>query len=178
LGLSAVYLFLIFGNRSFLARPDLDTETHYAELERQRAQQRQGDAPASAAAIPEEKKADAPDTVTANANVSQPSSATAQPATASRSDKNYWTDFRGPGRDGRYDEKPIRTDWPAQGLRPVWKQLIGGGYASFVIAEGLAFTIEQRRRQEVAAAYDLETGREVWTQAWQAEFKEAIGGGS
>src|SRR5437667_10769364 len=23
----------------------------------------------------------------------------------------YWTDFRGPHRDGRYDQAPIRTEW-------------------------------------------------------------------
>src|SRR5262249_19403269 len=168
LGLSAVYLFLVFGSGIFLARPDPDSESHYAELERQRAEQRQGRAPASAAATPEERKADAP-TTDANAGP-------AHPETAAKSDHTYWTDFRGPARDGRYDEKPIRTDWPADGLRPKWKQLIGGGYASFVIAEGIAFTIEQRRRQEVAAAYDLETGREIWTQGWPDEFKGSRGG--
>src|SRR5215469_478214 len=137
LGLSGVYLFLFFGSGIFLARPDPDSESHYAELERQRAEQRQSGAPASAAATPEEKGNDA---TGANASGS-PVPATAQPANAAKSDHSYWTDFRGPGRDGRYDEKPIRTDWPAEGLRPMWKQLIGGGYASFVIAEGAAFTI-------------------------------------
>src|SRR5713226_8887044 len=28
----------------------------------------------------------------------------------------YWTDFRGPKRDGRYDQAPIRSDWPTKGL--------------------------------------------------------------
>ena len=73
--------------------------------------------------------------------------------------------FRGPNRDGRYAEMAIRTDWPGTGLEPLWNQPIGGGYASFVVAEGRAFTIEQRRRREVVAAYDVETGRELWTHA-------------
>src|SRR5262249_6940540 len=174
LGLSGVYLFLLFGSGIFLARPDPDSESHYAELERQRAEQRQGANAASAAAAPEEKKVDAP--AATDPNAAQPFPAVAQPASVVKSTHSYWTDFRGPARDGRYDERPIRTDWPAEGLRPMWKQLIGGGYASFVIADGLAFTIEQRRRQEVAAAYDLETGRELWTQGWQAEFRESMGG--
>src|SRR5581483_2980674 len=29
----------------------------------------------------------------------------------------YWTDFRGPQRDGHYDELAISTNWPASGLR-------------------------------------------------------------
>ncbi len=87
-----------------------------------------------------------------------------------------WTDFRGPNRDGRYTATPIRTNWPREGLRRLWKQPVGGGYASFVVADGRAFTIEQRRSQEVVAAYDVQTGREVWTNAWNASFEESMGG--
>ena len=87
-----------------------------------------------------------------------------------------WSDFRGPNRDGRYTAAPIRTSWPREGLRRLWKQPIGGGYASFVVADGRAFTIEQRREQEVVAAYDVQTGRELWTNAWNASFEESMGG--
>lgn len=88
----------------------------------------------------------------------------------------YWTDFRGPDRSGHYQEMAIRTDWPAGGLEPVWKQPIGGGYASFVVANGHAFTIEQRGAQEVVAAYDVASGRELWTNAWNGAFRERMGG--
>jgi outer membrane protein assembly factor BamB len=88
----------------------------------------------------------------------------------------YWTTFRGPLRDGHYQERPILTDWPADGLTPLWRQPIGGGYASFAVARGRAFTIEQRRAEEVVAAYDVATGREVWTVAWMGEFREWMGG--
>lgn len=88
----------------------------------------------------------------------------------------YWTDFRGPERDGRYTQGRIRTDWPASGLTPLWRQPIGGGYASFTVAEGRAFTIEQRRDQEVVTAYDVETGRELWNHAWDSHFQERMGG--
>ena len=57
-----------------------------------------------------------------------------------------------------------------------WHQPIGGGYASFVVADGRAFTIEQRRRREVVAGYDVATGRELWTHAWDAYFTESMGG--
>ena len=83
----------------------------------------------------------------------------------------YWTSFRGSDRDGHYRQRPVRTDW-GSALTPLWKQPVGGGFASFVVAEGLAFTIEQRGVREVAAAYDLVTGRERWTSAWDALFQE------
>ena len=87
-----------------------------------------------------------------------------------------WPGFRGPHRDGCYEEIPIATHWPSNGLRPLWKQPIGGGYSSFAIAGGRAFTIEQRRAQEAVTAYDVETGRELWASAYPADFNEMMGG--
>lgn len=132
-------------------RPD----EHYLELERQRASQPRP--PMLAAPAAAEKSP-------------------AASAKASPPEPPYWTDFRGPHRDGLYAENQIRASWPKEGLPPLWKQPVGGGYASFVAAQGLAFTIEQRRQQEVTVAYELETGREVWTNAWEGEFKETMGG--
>jgi len=85
-----------------------------------------------------------------------------------------WSGFRGPRRDGHYSAGPILTDWKA--LRPLWRQPAGGGFASFVAANGHAFTIEQRGAEEVAVAYDVLTGRELWTSAWKAAFIENQGG--
>ena len=70
----------------------------------------------------------------------------------------------------------VVTTWPAGGLTPLWKQPIGGGYASFAIARGRAFTIEQRGAEEVVAAYDVLSGRELWTTKWRAMFSELMGG--
>ncbi|MBM3776827.1 MAG: hypothetical protein FJW23_01135 [Acidimicrobiia bacterium] len=101
----------------------------------------------------------------------------AQAGTApARAPAAYWTDFFGPLRNGEYREMPINTSWPAGGMAPLWKQPLGAGYASFVLARGRAFTIEQRGREEVVAAYDVATGRERWTHAWAARFTEALGG--
>lgn len=88
----------------------------------------------------------------------------------------YWTDFRGPNRAGEYAESPINTEWPASGLPRLWKQPIGGGYASFTVGEGRAYTIEQRRDKEAVTAYDIETGRELWAFSYPASFDEVLGG--
>jgi outer membrane protein assembly factor BamB len=88
----------------------------------------------------------------------------------------YWTDFRGPLRDGHYTQTPVSANWPASGLERLWKQPIGGGYASFVIAQGRAFTIEQRRANEAVTAYDMATGRELWAHTYPADFRETMGG--
>ena len=88
----------------------------------------------------------------------------------------YWTDFRGPSRAGVYSETEIETAWFASGLRPLWKQPVGGGYASFTVGEGRAYTIEQRRDHEAVTAYDVETGRELWAFTYPALFDEVLGG--
>ena len=88
----------------------------------------------------------------------------------------YWSDFRGPGRAGVYAETEIDTAWPAAGLPRLWKQPVGGGYASFTVAEGRAYTIEQRRDREAVTAYDVETGRELWAFTYAALFDEIMGG--
>jgi outer membrane protein assembly factor BamB len=88
----------------------------------------------------------------------------------------YWTGFRGPNRDGHYTERPIRIDWPGEGLPLIWRQPAGGGYASFAIANGLAFTIEQRRDIEAVTAYHFDTGVEVWNHTYPALFNEWMGG--
>jgi outer membrane protein assembly factor BamB len=89
---------------------------------------------------------------------------------------SYWSDFRGPHRDGVYAQAEITTDWPSGGLPLVWKQPIGGGYASFTAGEGRAYTIEQRRDKEAVTAYDIDTGREVWAFMYPASFDEILGG--
>src|SRR5918993_3781772 len=64
-----------------------------------------------------------------------------KPVPAARPASSHWTNFRGPDRDGHYRQQPVRTDW-GSALQPLWKQPVGGGYGSFVIAESRAFTIE------------------------------------
>ena len=160
--LSTVGCVLLFG----LACRSSTNEGHYAELEKQRQNQAAQAAPSTAAV--------------ASPSPSPEASASASPAQAAAlppTTKNYWTNFRGPKRDGRYDETSVSTAWPANGLPLLWKQLIGVGHASFAVADNKAYTIEQRRAQEVVAAYDLGTGRELWTQKWNAEFRDSTGDG-
>ena len=58
----------------------------------------------------------------------------------------------------------------------MWKRQIGGGRASFAIAGGRAFTIEQRERNEGVVAYDVMTGRELWINVWRERFNSPFRG--
>jgi outer membrane protein assembly factor BamB len=139
-------------------------EAHYTELEQHRQQQA-----AQAAAAP---VASATPVVQAS-----PGASPSQTAAASAPARNYWTNFRGPKRDGNYEATPVLTSWPAGGLSPMWKQPVGLGYASFSVADGRAYTMEQRRGQEVVVAYDPATGRELWKQGWDALYADETGDG-
>ena len=99
-------------------------------------------------------------------------SATNTPVATISIPENEWPGFRGPRSDGYYTNRPIITNWPAAGLRLLWKQACGGGYSSFALSDGRAFTLEQRRETEVLVAYDVMTGRELWTNCWEAKFTE------
>ena len=147
-------------------------ESHDAELEAHRQQQAAQASNAGAPAQPATPVAQP----SAAASPQNPAEA-AQAAQHASAGRNYWTNFRGPKRDGKYDETPISTSWPANGPTALWKQPVGVGYSSFAVAEGKAYTIEQRRQQEVVAAYDVATGRELWKQAWNAEFTDSTGDG-
>jgi len=141
-----------------------------AEIEKHReAQRAQGPPPVPA-------QPDAPAAApSASPSADKPTPAADKPSPVAVTASSYWTGFRGPDRDGHYRQPPVRIDWGG-GLTPLWKQPIGGGFASFVIAEGRAFTIEQRGGRELAAAYDLATGRELWTTGWDALFRSSMGG--
>jgi outer membrane protein assembly factor BamB len=156
----------------FVKSADAQAKEIAQHREAQRAAAPQGSTPA-----PPLAPGASTESVPADATKSGPSS-TKPPLVAVNRDPGgiYWTDFRGPLRDGHYRERPIFTDWPADGLKPIWKQPVGAGYASFVIARGRAFTIEQRGPEEVVASYDVRTGRELWTNAWTAAFRETMGG--
>ena len=170
-----------------------DRDEHYSELERHRAAQAalaaNGPAPAAATEQTAAPNQNAP--AAAGGTTEQPAAAGAAAAAApgggntaaangqdanhpaapsASSARNYWTNFRGPNRDGRYEERAVRVNWPAGGLKPMWKQPVGGGFSSFVVADGAAYTIEQRRAQEMVVAYNVETGRELWAHGWNAEF--------
>ena len=133
-------------------------EKRAAEIEKHReAQRAQIPVPAPAEPAPEAAPA-------------SPSPGAEKPPAPAATSPAYWTSFRGPDRDGHYRQQPVRTDWKAA-LTALWKQPVGSGYASYVVADGRAFTIEQRGVREVAAAYDVMTGRELWTTAWNALFQ-------
>jgi len=87
-----------------------------------------------------------------------------------------WPDFRGPHRDGIVADAYISLDWQHAPPTELWRQPVGEGYASFVLGNGRAYTIEQRYDREAITCYDPLTGRELWVCDYVASFEETLGG--
>ena len=72
-----------------------------------------------------------------------------------------WPQWRGPARDGRVEVKVPAT--PVAKAVEVWKVPVGIGHASPVVADGRAYLFTRRNEQETIAAFDLATGRTLWS---------------
>jgi len=156
LGVAAVAVLFAFGMRMEMEGGGVPRFVTFQNPEKQAAQIEADRATEPAKPVPEAVKVKEPSIVEAAVTA-------------------VWPDYRGPARDGSSSEK-ILTNWPDGKLTELWRKPIGAGWASFVIAGALAFTIEQRRQQEVIAAYDTASGREVWTHKYNADFQESMGG--
>lgn len=87
-----------------------------------------------------------------------------------------WPGFRGSNRNGHVEEGALAGDWNAQPPKELWRRDVGPGWSSFCIAEGLAFTQEQRGEQECVIAYNADTGAQVWLASIEDRFYNAMGG--
>jgi outer membrane protein assembly factor BamB len=90
---------------------------------------------------------------------------------ASNAPAQDWSQWRGPARDGMIPAAVVPKQWPAAVTRQ-WSIEIGEGYSSPVVANGRAFLHSRRDPEEIVTAVDLATGKVVWQQKYQSEFKK------
>lgn len=77
-----------------------------------------------------------------------------------------WPIYRGVGHDGVSRETLAVTRWGDTGPTQVWKTPTPGGFSSFVVADGRAYTLVGRPVEgvgrEVLLALDAASGKELW----------------
>ena len=87
-----------------------------------------------------------------------------------------WPQFRGPHRDGTWDESGILESFPADGLKIRWRQPVGGGWASPVVADGRVFVFDvaliKPTAQERLHCFDEKTGKVLWVYAYDEPYGE------
>ena len=80
-----------------------------------------------------------------------------------------WPQWRGPARDGVASAFTVPTTWPAQ-LTRKWEANVGVGHASPVIAGNLVVVHTRQGTREIVAAYDLESGKQLWQEGIEAPY--------
>jgi outer membrane protein assembly factor BamB len=95
-----------------------------------------------------------------------------------------WPQWRGPNRDGVSPETGFLAAWPPEGPRVLWKQLVGRGFSSVVIAGGRLYTMEEDAgaadppsRHEAVVCLDAGTGNVLWRFRYPCDFDERFGSG-
>ena len=86
-----------------------------------------------------------------------------------------WPEFRGEGRLGVWHETGLVEEFPAGGLKALWRIPIKAGYSGPAVADGRVFVTDFEPTQgmrgtERALALDEATGRILWTQQWAADY--------
>jgi outer membrane protein assembly factor BamB len=88
-----------------------------------------------------------------------------------------WPQWRGPNRDGVCAEAGVLIAWPEVGSKQLWEAKVGEGFASVVVAKGRVFTIFQDGDHEAIAAWNAETGQEIWRFRYPCRYKNNYGNG-
>jgi outer membrane protein assembly factor BamB len=84
--------------------------------------------------------------------------------------------FMGPGRNCVVTGPKLATNWGANPPKELWRQPVGPAWSGFAIVGGVAVTQEQRGDDEMVIAYDLATGRVLWSHADKAHYSTPIAG--
>jgi outer membrane protein assembly factor BamB len=82
-----------------------------------------------------------------------------------------WPQFYGPNRDGVVPAPELNTDWTKKKPATLWSVSIGGGYSSFAVVDGLAYTMDKVDDKERIVCFDVATGATRWTHDREVTYK-------
>jgi outer membrane protein assembly factor BamB len=87
-----------------------------------------------------------------------------------------WPQFRGPHRDGSWEETGILESFPREGLKIRWRQPVGGGWSSPVVVQGRVFIFDveltKPSARERLHCFDEKTGKVLWVYAYEEKYGE------
>jgi outer membrane protein assembly factor BamB len=139
------------------------------------AQSRPAQAPPISAAEAPASNAVATPTVAAESTDTAKAAVAVPPAPIAPNDRD-WPQYLGPARSGVVPDVQIDTDWTSRPPKLLWRQPVGAGWAGFAVSSGIAVTQEQRGNEEQTVAYELRTGRPLWSHRDKAAHDSPLGG--
>jgi hypothetical protein len=87
-----------------------------------------------------------------------------------------WPQFRGPNRDGVWNETGIIESFPPGGLKISWRAPVGPGFSSPVVAEGRVFVTDSQvsrpKARERVLCFDAKTGKNLWIHSYEADYAD------
>ncbi|HEY4312116.1 MAG TPA: PQQ-binding-like beta-propeller repeat protein [Pirellulales bacterium] len=84
-----------------------------------------------------------------------------------------WPQWRGPNRDGVWNETGIVATLPAERIVPEWRVPISAGYCGPTVAAGRVYVmdrVDMPNQIERTHAFDAKTGKELWTHQYDCEY--------
>jgi outer membrane protein assembly factor BamB len=88
-----------------------------------------------------------------------------------------WPSFRGPHANGHSDETGILQSWAAGGPEVLWRVPLGEGFSGISAVDGKLFTMFSDSEQELLAAFEAESGRELWRRRVDDRYRNQFGNG-
>jgi outer membrane protein assembly factor BamB len=89
-----------------------------------------------------------------------------------------WPQFRGPNRDGVWNETGILQTFPTEGLKVRWRKPVGAGWSSPVVAQGRVFLtdalLQKPSVKERVHCFEEATGKPLWTYAYNVTYPEWV----
>lgn len=85
-----------------------------------------------------------------------------------------WPQWRGLHRDGVWHESGIIESFDTEQLKHRWKAPVSSGYSGPTVAQGRVYVMDRIVRpnqQERVHCFDAETGRRLWTHAYNCEYR-------
>ena len=90
-----------------------------------------------------------------------------------------WPRWRGPRGDGAWQGPTLPARWPAGGLRRVWRQPVGGGYAGVAVAQGHVYLMDRQvepQEAERLLCFNVATGELIWKHWYPVDYTDVAYG--
>ena len=81
-----------------------------------------------------------------------------------------WPKWRGPNADGISHETGLLQKWPENGPAKVWSAKVGLGFSSPIAQDGKVYLFSQDGNKDVLAAFDADSGKLLWGQAYNGGY--------
>ena len=87
-----------------------------------------------------------------------------------------WGAFRGPLHNGVSPEKGWPKQWPAEGLKLLWKADIGEGYSGIAISQGRVYAMGNKDATDTVFAFDAASGTQIWKHSYPCPSEKSYPG--